>query len=385
MITTQVFGTVPGTVIGQTNITTQSKQKPPGSELPRAVNYYADYSGCGFWRMIWPEHILNAHSKMVITGLTNMIRDPHMYHNIKSIRLQRQAAPHQYKFLKELRKIADKQNFKLIFEIDDIMFREDIPEYNKFRFAFEPDDIRQASQESIEICDQVTCTCDYMRDYYMSKTSNSNIKVIPNYPPKFCIGNLYDEDVIIRNYDRHVKKRRKPRILYAGSGAHFDVGNQNNGKDDFSHVLETVMKTTSKYQWVFLGAYPLQLNSLVKSGKIEFHPWAKLYDYGDMLKSLKVNCLVAPLLDNIFNRSKSDIKYVEACALGVPIICQDIITYDKAPLRFNTGSEMIDQIDNILKDKQQYIKHCRKSNMYAQTRWLENDENISKYLDIYTS
>ena len=145
------------------------------------------------------------------------------------------------------------------------------------------------------------------------------------------------------------------------------------------------MKTTSKYQWVFLGAYPLQLNSLVKSGKIEFHPWAKLYDYGDMLKSLKVNCLVAPLLDNIFNRSKSDIKYVEACALGVPIICQDIITYDKAPLRFNTGSEMIDQIDNILKDKQQYIKHCRKSNMYAQTRWLENDENISKYLDIYTS
>jgi len=45
----------------------QSRQvaAPPKSAeegLPRFLNYYADYSGCGHWRMIWPEQVMNAHS-----------------------------------------------------------------------------------------------------------------------------------------------------------------------------------------------------------------------------------------------------------------------------------------------------------------------------------
>ena len=41
--------------------------------LPRALNYYADYGGCGFWRMIWPEVNLNAYQKACISVLTSMV------------------------------------------------------------------------------------------------------------------------------------------------------------------------------------------------------------------------------------------------------------------------------------------------------------------------
>ena len=27
--------------------------RPPELDMPRFLNYYADYSGCGHWRMIW--------------------------------------------------------------------------------------------------------------------------------------------------------------------------------------------------------------------------------------------------------------------------------------------------------------------------------------------
>ena len=37
----------------------------PELQVPRFLNYYADYSGCGHWRMIWPEQIMNAHNKAV--------------------------------------------------------------------------------------------------------------------------------------------------------------------------------------------------------------------------------------------------------------------------------------------------------------------------------
>jgi glycosyltransferase involved in cell wall biosynthesis len=388
-------GTILGSVIGSTPIgiprpssqprqSQQPSNRPPEANLPRSMNYYADYSGCGFWRMIWPEHALNAYGKMVAIGSTVMCRDPSIYRGVKSVRFQRQASPHQLQFLQWMRKLADKENFRLIYEIDDVMFREDIPQYNKFRHAFEADEVRNASQEMIEMCDEVTVTCNYMKDYYSQKTSNQNVTVIPNYPPKWWLGHLFDESLIAKNYDRHVKKRRKPRILYAGSGAHFDVDNKANQQDDFAHVRNAIMKTMKDFQWVFVGAYPIPLQNLVKTGKIEFHPWAKLYDLPNLLKSLKINCMVAPLIDNTFNRCKSDIKFIEASALGVPIICQDMITYENALLKFQTGDDMIDQIKDVTSDKQSYLKHCRKANMSIQDRWLEDSNNLGKYLELYT-
>ena len=34
-------------------------QKPREESMPRFVNYLADYSGCGHWRILWPEQVIN--------------------------------------------------------------------------------------------------------------------------------------------------------------------------------------------------------------------------------------------------------------------------------------------------------------------------------------
>jgi O-antigen biosynthesis protein len=391
MINVGVQGSVPGTVIGLTPIgqsqpsaPSRPKELPRPTELdlPRALNYYADFSGCGFWRMIWPEHVLDAHQKAVVHGSTCMVLDERFYQNIKSVRVQRQATEHQLKFVQFLRKISEKHGFRLIYEIDDIVFHEDIPDYNKFKAAFVDPKIRYCAQEIMNTCDEITVTNQFMKDYYIEKTGNQNITVIPNYPPKFWLGNFYDEDRIAKIY---TKRKKKPRILYAGCGAHFDVDNNVNQRDDFHHVVDTIIKTRKKFQWVFLGAYPLKLTQYIKNGDIEFHPWSRLYEYGQKIHSLRINAMVAPLENNTFNKAKSDLKYVEACAFGVPAVCQDLCTYEQAPYKFNTGDEMIDQLDDILSDKMEYMKICRKSRMYAETRWLENDNNIDKYLELYTT
>ena len=357
------------------------KSRPKEMDMIRGVNYYADFSGCGFWRMVWPEHTLNSYSKAIVHGSTVMVSDEKYYTNVKCVRIQRQATPDQLEFVKFLKKLGDKMGFSVVYEIDDIVFYEDIPEYNKFRGAFADPIIKNSITEMMQICDEITVTCDYMKKYYIDKTGNDKVTVIPNYPPKYWIGNHYDDAVIERNYN---KRKKKPRVLYAGSGAHFDVDNRIGQKDDFQHVVETIKKTVNKYQWIFIGAFPMGLRSLVRAGKIEFHPWTALYDYPALMQKIKANIMVAPLTDNVFNRAKSDLKYIEGAALGIPTICQDMCTYADAPYKFNTGAEMIDQIDSLMKDKDAYMKASRKARMVAETRWLENPDNINKYTELYT-
>jgi hypothetical protein len=93
--------------------------------------------------------------------------------------------------------------------------------------------------------------------------------------------------------------------------------------------------------------------------------------------------MVAPLQDSTFNKAKSDLKYIEACCYGVPIACQDLCTYEEAPIKFKTGDEMIDQVEQTLSKKGKYMNICSKARKVAETRFLENEENISKYVELY--
>lgn len=357
----------------------QKPKLPPEASLPRSLNYYADYSGCGHWRMIWPENLLNASGKAIIHGSSVMVLDERYYGGIDTIRIQRQATESQLKFMQWMRGLADKHNFKLVYEIDDICFREDIPDYNKFKFAFDKESIKNAVIEMMNLTDEMTVTCEFMKQYYQDKAGHKSITVIPNYMPKFWIGNHYDSRKIEQNFRQNVSK---PRILYAGSGAHFDVENKVGQQDDFAHVLEVISKTVDKYQWVFMGAFPMSLRPLIQSGKVEFHPWTSLYSYPEQLSKLKINALVAPLQDNIFNRAKSNLKYIEACAFGIPIVCQDMCTYEDAIHKFKTGDEMLDQLATIFKGSGSYMKNSQRHRRVADTLWLE--DHIGKYQELYS-
>ena len=354
---------------------------PPEADFDRSINYYADYSGCGFWRMIWPEHMLNAHQKAVVHGTTLMVLDERYYLKTQTVRIQRQATEQQLKFVRILRDhIAPKYGFKIVYEIDDIVFHEDIPDYNKFKSAFTDPAIRQNAMEIMQLCDEITVTNKFMQEYYREKASNPNVTVIPNFPPKFWMGNYYNRDKVNVNYNKH---KKRPRIGYCASGAHFDVENRVKQKDDFYHVCDAIAKTVDKYHWVFLGAFPLPLQQYVIQGKIEFHQWRRLYEYPALLDKLDLQMLIAPLQDNVFNKAKSDLKYVEACCYGLPIACQDLCTYENAPIRFRTGDDLISQCHAALKDERKYMEISDAGRKYASTRWLERDENLDMYQEMY--
>lgn len=361
---------------------TPVQPKQPAHELPdlpRSLNFYADYSGCGHWRMIWPELLLNCYGKANVQGGTVMVGDKNFYKGLKSIRIQRQATEQQLNYLKWLSEIKKDVKFSLIYEIDDLIFREDIPDYNKFKFAFEDPNIRKWSMQIMQLCDEITVTNKFMKDYYIDKTGNQNITVIPNFIPRFWMDRFYDLNKIKDNFQ---KFKKKPRVVYCGSGAHFDIGNRVKQKDDFYHINATIRKTVDKFQWVFVGGFPLTLKDLVQSGKIEFHEWTSLVDYPSALSKLNATLFYAPLEDSNFNKAKSDLKFIESCAFGIPSIMQDLCTYENAFHKFKTGDDLVAKIEMLTNDHKKYVKECRRARDYMNKRWME--DNIDEYLELYS-
>jgi hypothetical protein len=357
------------------------QQKPPEVDLPRVVQFGADLSGCGLYRLGWVSHLLNFQGKAMITDTNVMILDERWYSGLKVVRLQRQATTPQKEFVKFLKEVQKKHGFRLIYEVDDVVFREDIPDYNKFKSAFTSDEIRNNVVDIINMCDEVTVTCDFMRELYSKRTGKQEITVIPNFPAKFWIGNYFNPQRINELYD---KNKKKPRIGYMGSGAHMDVDNRTGQKDDFEHTIKAIIDSRHKYQWVFMGAFPNGLRPYVERGEIEFHPWQRLYDYPQKIYDLGLQMFVAPLQDNAFNKAKSDLKYIEACAYGLPVACQDLCTYADAEIKFKTGEEMIECLDEELRRAGHYKNSVYKRRKVAEDRFMELDKNIDCYMELFT-
>jgi hypothetical protein len=352
---------------------------PPDEGPLRLIQYSADTSGCGLYRMGWVDHLLNYNGKAMSQTSCVMVLDPAFYRNVKLVRLQRQCSTPQKEFVKWLKSIQPQCGFRLAYEVDDVVFREDIPDYNKFKTAFESDEIRNNAIEIINMCDELTVTCDYMKELYMARTGFKNITTIPNFPARFWIGQYFDPNRINALYDKH---KKRPRILYAGSGAHFDVDNRTGQKDDFSHVIKSIVDNRFKYKFVFIGAFPPPLRPYIENGDLEFHPWCTLYNYPKKIYDLEIQMMIAPLQDNSFNRSKSDLKYIEACAYGLPVACQDMVTYQDAEIKFKTGEEMMFKIEEELRRAGHYKNSSYKRRKVAEERFMEHEKNLDCYLEL---
>ena len=130
-----------------------------------------------------------------------------------------------------------------------------------------------------------------------------------------------------------------------------------------------------------MGGLPRELVPYVKNGDIQFQPWSRIWDYPFTYNSLNLNAVIAPLQDNKFNRAKAEIKYLEAGALGIPCVCQDLEPYKIAPLRFQTGDGMIELLKKITGDRKHYLTESDNARKVATNWWLE--DHIQEHVKIY--
>lgn len=361
----------------------------PGEGLPRILHYLADQGGCAFWRLIWPGDSLLLQNKAVVMSLYQMVQFPPFYNNLDAVVIQRQCTEHQLQFVKFLRSVSDEQKkngqkgFKLIYCVDDLLGPLDIlPKYNACREAFTDNRLMERVKEIVHLCDEMKVVGETMAEHYRKNLDYDRISVIPNYIPRSWADYGFDITYKMNQY----KSTKKPRIVYAGSSTHFDILNKTGQKDDFDHVVDYIIKDITidkKYQWVFLGGYPLKLKPYIDNKTVEYHAWGPLNEYPLKLKQLNGQVMIAPLADNIFNASKANIKLTEAAAAGMPCVAQNLPCYKDWKYSFNTGEEMMKTIKDVLSSPFKYKQALEYSREYLEKYWL--DEHVDDHLLVYTT
>lgn len=269
--------------------------------------------------------ILNTYTEQIIV-------DPNYYAGMNSVTVQRWTAPgYKQVFEKLLMPIAKQTGMKLIYAIDDAMAYEDIPPYNSGRDAFKPQEVQDAIKFMLNNSDYLVTTTEHIKDYYerVYGIDKEKIIAVPNMLPYFWFGDRYDA----RKKEEQFKQyRAKPRIGVIGSLSHYNYKqlkdeNGNIYKDDFDQIADVIRETVDDYQWVIFGLVPRQIADLVEQKKVECHGCIPIMGYPTIVNNLQLQAVVVPLQDNEFNRCKSPIKYLECCALGIPILAQRMLPY----------------------------------------------------------
>lgn len=150
--------------------------------------------------------------------------------------------------------------------------------------------------------DAITVTTPVLRQALLPY--NSRIFVLPNY---------LDAELWQFHEPKAVEDGAPVRILFMGTPTH---------QPDLELIAKALVHTAQKYGervvFIFFGARPPSI--LQGAANVTYLP-LHTYNYRDFLQEyqkLQAEIAIAPLQDNLFNRSKSAIKYFEYAALGLP-------------------------------------------------------------------
>lgn len=220
---------------------------------------------------------------------------------------------------------------KWITEIDDNVF--EVPADHPAFKSFYPGGIQQQiAREQLEISDGLIVTTEYLKKTY--KRFNKNIYVIPN---------SIDFDLWKPNLKRN---RRFVNIGYVGGGQH------NRDLKVLQKVIPAVLEKYKNTRFIIWGGRPEMIPNGPRVKNIQ--TWVPVLDYPKELRKLGYDIGLAPLVDNYLTRSKSNLRWLEYSALGIPTIASPIEPFNHVSPIFlaKTSDDWVYAISHLVENKE---------------------------------
>lgn len=315
-----------------------------------------DNSACGFYRIINISELLRMNPNYEI-----MLCPPgkFLYTNNQYYFTQRAIGTKNMETLLNLKR---KTNTQWVVDFDDIIW-EPLPKYNLCPIDWQ-DNLQSIKNGLDELADVIIVSTVPIKESLAKYVNPSKIWVIPNMLPRWKW-----------NYPR-LARPTTDSILYAGSPTHYDNSKHNYG--DFTIEWDKFLQGKVVNT---MGIPPWFINSTNNYG------WTNMIDYSHYFYGVasKNKFVIAPLANNFFNKCKSDLKYLECCAVGRVCLCSD---FEDSPYTFAHPLQKVPvnattkQIEYIMKEcDKHYDEIIEYQYKYLNERWLDN--NIDLYTNIF--
>lgn len=288
----------------------------------------------------------------------------------------------------ELARLLKKNGKKIVFDNDDTFKDDGGFKFNEFmdkkRLERGLSSINATIDSFIKESDLVTCSTDFLRKEY--EQLSTNVRVLPNCIDPF----LFDEP--IKNETDVV------RIGMTGSVA------ITSDLDRLRPLVEHYHKNP-KVKMVLFSMPPANHDKITRelywdeykfweSVNVEWQPFVDMQDYYQTLNELRLDMLIIPRADNYFNRCKSNIKFLEASMLQIPVIAQSFQTGD-SPYEVDKEdaehlilatdtNDWIQKIDSLIEDKEKRVEMGEKAQEYVIGKY-DIEKNAHKWVEAYQS
>lgn len=285
------------------------------------LSIVSDPAGTGHIRNIFPMTYMNSifgrSEKFRLITTPVPIFDPQLLLQTKVIWMQRFMNPEHLVVLKKYKELQEKYSFKIVWDIDDFIWNnekinplEKIPDYN-FGGKIVGEVQSKTSIEIMKLVDLVVVSTPFLKKY-ISETLNikTPIEILQNAVPLFLWGTERKKPI--------TKKIEIPTIISTASPTHFS--NIDSLKGDFEYWTEWIVKnvTDKKIKYYQLGAdeNPYFFNSIKDSPNYKAYNWINSFSYQNLVKSIRADFSIGPLVPNFFNNAKSNLKFLEASMSG---------------------------------------------------------------------
>jgi glycosyltransferase involved in cell wall biosynthesis len=279
--------------------------------------------------------------------------------------------PRRFGDFKRIIETAHKTGKPVVFDLDDLLFflPENHPDRQAQNFVSSLLPMFQAMTES----DIITVSTPRLKN--VLGRYHDNVIVLPNY---------FDDD--IWHLKPPVPKKSGNEMIsigYMGGYSH---------KPDLEYIAPVLRNLIERYSqrlhFHFWGIEPPEeIRSLPQvTTTLSYH--YSYIDFANYFQTQSADIFLSPLVDNLFNRCKSPIKFFEYSALGAPGVFsdletyQEVITHGKNGLLASSLDEWSDCIIQLIEDEELRFRLATNAQATIQAGWLLS-QNSFRWQETY--
>jgi hypothetical protein len=274
-----------------------------------------DKGACAFYRCHAIATLLNTDKGGEVETIVSRaeINDDYILKYTAAVIFFRVQNDEQATMLMHYKRKRGKFGFKIFVDYDDIIFNlkrgeKILPKWNPNYETHDDWHVAEIMHGALKDVDGVTVTTQWLKGCMEQRFGWSHVRILPNAVPRFAFG--FHEPRLIG------EKLVKPRVLYAGSTCHFSEVEPG----DFAGAWIPWMRKAVEEDKIELHLFQMPDFLRDVADKVVLHQQTDAATFPATVAAIGPDFYLAPLADNPFNRAKSNLKLLEASAVGAVLV-----------------------------------------------------------------